>query len=95
MGASRNGLTSPIIFKPDGTLSHENYIEIILPHAHSEGERLLGDDVIFQQDHTTSHTHRELLAWCEENLKHFNDRWPSNSSDLNVLHYYVLGSYYK
>ena len=62
LGASKNGLASPIIFKSGGTFSHENYIEIILPRAHSEGERLLGDDFIFQQDHTTPHTHRELLA---------------------------------
>ncbi|CAF4104980.1 unnamed protein product [Rotaria sordida] len=91
LGTSKNGLTSPIIFKPDETLSHKNYIEAILQHAQAEGERLLGDNFIFQQDHATPHTHRETLAWCEENLTFFldNHRWPPNSLDLNVLNYYV------
>ncbi len=61
LGASKNGLTSPVIFNPSETLSHKNYIEIVLPHAQSECERLLGDDFIFQQDYATLHTQRESL----------------------------------
>ena len=91
LGASKNGLTSPIIFEPGETLSHKNYVDVILPHGKAEGERLLGDDFIYQQDHATPHTHQKSLEWCEENLKHFidNHRWPPNSPDLNVLDYYV------
>ncbi len=91
MGACRNGLTSPIIFKPGETLSHENYIDVVLPHARSEGKRLLGDDFIYQQDNARPHVHRMSLAWCEENLPHFisSKRWPANSPDLNMLDYHV------
>ena len=31
--ASKNGFMSSIIFKPGETLSHENYIDVVLPHA--------------------------------------------------------------
>jgi hypothetical protein len=91
IGAYKSGVTSPIICKPDETLSHKNYIEVVLPHAQSEDKRLLDDDFIFQQDNATPHTHRELLAWCEKNLIQFinKHRWPPNSPDLNVLNYYV------
>src|SRR5689334_22343671 len=65
LGASKNGLTSPIIFTPWETLLRKNYIEVVLSHAQSEGSRLLDDDFIFQQDNATSHTHDESLAWCE------------------------------
>jgi len=33
LGASKNGLTHPIIFEPDQTLAHENYIDVVLPRA--------------------------------------------------------------
>ncbi|CAF1428140.1 unnamed protein product, partial [Rotaria sp. Silwood1] len=91
LGASKNGLTSPIIFEPGETLSHKNYIEVLLPHAQSEGERLLGEDFIYQQDNATPHVHRKSLAWCEANFNQFigNHKWPPNSPDLNVLDYYV------
>ncbi|CAF5008323.1 unnamed protein product, partial [Rotaria socialis] len=36
LAASKNGLSLPIIFEPGETLTHENYIEIVLPHALSE-----------------------------------------------------------
>ncbi len=53
---------SPIISKPGKTLSHENYIETVLLHAQYEGERLLGDDFIYQQDNVMPHTHQGLFA---------------------------------
>ena len=91
LGASKHGLTSPIVFKPGETLSHINYINIVLPHAHSEGLRLLGDHFIFQQDNAKPHTHHASLQWCEENFADFISfqRWPPNSPDLNALDYHV------
>jgi hypothetical protein len=62
LGACKNGLTSPIIFKPGETLSHENYIEVVLPHAQAEGQRPLGDDFIYQQGNVIPHTHKKSLA---------------------------------
>ncbi len=66
-------------------------IEFVLPYAQAEGQRILGDNFIYQQANIKSHTYQKSLGWCKENLKHFidNHRWPPNSSDLNVLNYYV------
>lgn len=91
LGACKNGLTIPIIFKPGETLTHSNYIEIVLPHALAEGRRLLGDDFIYQQDNATPHTHKDSLAWIKNNFTRFIDenKWPPNSPDLNILDYHV------
>jgi len=62
LGASKNDLKSPIIYKPDETLSHKNYIGVLLPYAQSEGNRLLGKDFIYQQDNVTSYIQQEFLA---------------------------------
>lgn len=91
LGASKNGLTVPLIFKPGETLTHQNYIEVVLPHAKTEGLRLIGDDFIYQQDKATPHTHKDSLSWIKNNFPRFIDqnRWPSNSPDLNILDSYV------
>ncbi|CAF2096163.1 unnamed protein product [Rotaria magnacalcarata] len=62
LGACKEGLTAPIIFKPGDTLTHKNYIDIVLPHALAEGQRLLGEDFIYQQDNATPHTHKDSLT---------------------------------
>jgi hypothetical protein len=91
LGASKNGLTAPLIFEPGETLTHKNYIEVVLPHAQAEGQRLLGDDFIYQQDNARPHTHKDSLAWIKNHFTRFIDenRWPPNSPDLNILDYYV------
>lgn len=91
LGATKNGLTTPIFFKPGETLTHENYIDVVLPHALSEGHRLLGGHFIYQQDGATPHRHRKSQAWCAQNFPQFIEEktWPPNSPDLNVLDYYV------
>lgn len=68
LGASKHGLTSPVFFEPGETLSHSTYIDVVLPHAQSEGSDLFEDDFIFQQDNVTPHTHHKSLQWCEENF---------------------------
>ncbi|CAM4910769.1 unnamed protein product [Rotaria socialis] len=62
LAASKNGLSLPIIFEPGETLTHEKYVDIILPHARAECQRLLGDDFIYQQDNATSHKHKVSIA---------------------------------
>ncbi|CAF4275549.1 unnamed protein product, partial [Rotaria magnacalcarata] len=62
LGACKEGLTTPIIFKPGETLTHKNYIDIVLPHVLTEGQRLLGEDFIYQQDNATPHTHKDSLT---------------------------------
>ena len=47
VGAFEKDLASPIIFNLDERLSHENYTEVILPHAQSEGTRMLEATVSF------------------------------------------------
>ncbi|CAF4497109.1 unnamed protein product [Rotaria socialis] len=91
LATSKNGLSLPIIFEPGETLTHENYIEIVLPHARAEGQRLLGDDFIYQQDNATPHKHKDSIAWIKKNFPRFIDvkNWPPNSPDLNVLDYYM------
>ncbi|CAF4853186.1 unnamed protein product [Rotaria magnacalcarata] len=73
LAASKNGLSLPIIFEPSETLTHENYIEIVLPHALSEGQRLLGDNFIYQQDNATPHKHKDSIAWIKKNFPRFID----------------------
>ncbi|CAF4957938.1 unnamed protein product, partial [Rotaria socialis] len=84
LGACKEGLTTPIIFKPGETLTHKNYIDIVLPHALAEGQRLLGEDFIYQQDNATPHTHKDSLTWIRNNFSRFIDetKWPPNSPYL-------------
>ena len=91
LGASYKDLTAPIIFEPGETLKNKNYIGVVLPHALSEGRRLLGNYFIYQQDGATPHTHKDSQAWCARNFPRFidSDTWPPNSTDLNGLDYYV------
>jgi hypothetical protein len=91
LGAGKNGLTTPIVFKPGETLAHKNYIDVVLPHALSEGRRLLGKDFIYQQDGAMPHAHKESQAWCLANFSRFIDKntWPPNRPGLSVLDYYV------
>ena len=62
LAASKNTLSIPIIFESAETLTHENYIEIVLPHALAEDRWLLGDDFICQQDNATPHKHKGWTA---------------------------------
>ena len=91
LSASKNGLTSSIIFKLSVILSYKNYIEIVLSDAQSGGKRLTGKDFIYQQDNATPYIHTKLLTWYEENFVHFinNNRCSLNSPDLNILDYYM------
>ena len=70
---------------------HKNYIEAVLPHALAEGQRLLGDDFIYQQDNARPHIHKNSLSWIKGNFSQFIDqnKWPPNSPDLKVLNYFV------
>ncbi|CAF4224181.1 unnamed protein product, partial [Rotaria magnacalcarata] len=57
----------------------------------AEGQRLLGDEFIYQQDNATPHKHKDSIAWIKKNFPRFIDvkNWPPNSPDLNVLDYYM------
>ncbi|CAF3732736.1 unnamed protein product [Rotaria socialis] len=76
---------------PNETLTHENYIETVLPHARTEGQLLLGDGFIYQQDNATLHKDKHSIAWIKKIFPRFIDdkEWSPNSPDHNVLDYYV------
>ncbi|CAF4393824.1 unnamed protein product, partial [Rotaria magnacalcarata] len=87
LGACKEGLTTPIVFKPGETLTHKNYVDIVLPHALAEDQRLLGEDFIYQQDNAIPHTHKDSLTWIRNKFSRFIDetKWPPNSPNLSVL----------
>ena len=52
---------------------------------------MFGDDLTFQQDGATSHTHHLTQQWCHDNFPAFigKNHWPQNSPDLNPLDYSI------
>ena len=58
LGACHKGLTKPIIFEPNETLTQVNYINDVLPLALSEGKRLIGNTFIYQQVNARPHAAR-------------------------------------
>ncbi|CAF1555635.1 unnamed protein product [Adineta ricciae] len=74
-----------------GTVNHESYITKALPVALRYGNKVFGDNWIFQQDGAMPHQHHLTHQWCEANFPSFinKDRWPANSPDLNPLDYSI------
>lgn len=73
LGACHEGVTKPIIFEPNETLTQVNYINDVLPLALSEGIRLIGNTFIFQQDNARPHAARSSQTWCAQHLPDFLD----------------------
>ena len=86
LGVCSRGV-SPLIIFEKGTVDHTRFINKVLPVALKYGNQMFGDDWVFQQDGTTSHTHRSTQQWCKVNFPTFidKDHWPPNSPDLNPL----------
>ena len=61
------------------------------------GNKVLGDDWIFQQDGAMPHQHYRTQKWCQENFPSFIDKyhWPPNSPDLNPLDYSIWDDFVK
>ncbi|CAF1670370.1 unnamed protein product, partial [Adineta ricciae] len=74
-----------------GSVDHERYIKEVLPVALKYGNKIFGDDWIYQQDGATAHTHNLTQKWCKDNFPSFLDKeyWPPNSPDLNSLDYSI------
>ena len=81
----------PLVTLDKGTIDHGRYIKEVLPVAIKYGNKVFADDWTYQQNNATSHTHNLTQEWCEQNFPSFIDkyRWPSNSTDLNPLHYSI------
>ena len=90
LGACSAELT-PLVILDKTSVNHEVYIKEVLPVALKFGNKMLGDNWIYQQDGATSHTHQLTQAWCARHLPSFipKDRCPANSLDLNPLDYCI------
>ena len=88
MGASSKGVI-PLVILDKGTISHERYINEVLPVVLKSGNHMLAQSWRFQKDNVTAHTHHLTQKWCTDNLPGFipKDRRQANSSDLNPLDY--------
>ena len=67
LGAFSNGITRPVIIAK-GIVNHTNYINKIFPIALKDGNKLLGSNLILQQDGATPHTQQQ----CEEYFANLN-----------------------
>ncbi|KAA6399730.1 MAG: putative Transposable element Tcb1 transposase [Streblomastix strix] len=68
----------------DGTMESGQYIRILADHLKSDGQRLCGNNWIFQSDNDPKHTSKATKRWIKEN-KIKTIKWPSNSPDLNPI----------
>ena len=80
LGACFKGIT-PLVILDSGTVDHDYYIKKVLPVALKYGNKVFGDDWIFQQDGATPHSHHLTQKWCQENFPSFivKDHWPPNN----------------
>lgn len=90
LGACTEGVT-PLVILDKGTVDHARYISDVLPVALKYGNKVFGDNWVFQQDGARAHTHQKSQQWCKDKFPDFipAGRWPPNSPDLNPLDYSV------
>ena len=90
LGAYSKGI-SPLVIFDEGTVDHARYIQEVLPVALKYENKAFGNDWTFQQDGATPHIHQLTQQWCQKHFPLFidNDRYPSNSSNLNRLDYFI------
>ncbi|CAM4980319.1 unnamed protein product [Rotaria socialis] len=90
LGAFSKGIT-PLVILDERTVDHGYYINKVLPVVLKYGNKVFGDDWIFQQDGAKPHQHNLTQKWCQENFPSFidKDHWPPNSPDLNPLDYSI------
>ena len=90
LGACSKGLT-PLVIVDKEKVNHERYIKEVLPVAFRYGNKVFGNDWMFQQDGATPRTHHLSQEWCEENFPSLidKDHWAPNSPDLNPLDYSI------
>ncbi|CAF2182362.1 unnamed protein product [Rotaria magnacalcarata] len=90
LGVCSQGI-APLVTLDEGTVDHACYIEKVLPVALEYGNKVFGNDWIFQQDGAKPHQHYLTQQWCRNNFPSFIDKdcWPPNSPDLNPLDYSI------
>lgn len=90
LGVCSKGVT-PLVILDEGTVDHRYYIEKVLPTALKYGNKVFGNDWMFQQDGAKPHQYHLTQQWCRDNFPSFidKDHWPPNSPDLNPLDYSI------
>ena len=88
--ACSKGISLLVIFE-EGTVDHARYIQEVLLVALKYGNKAFGNDWTLQQDEATPHIHQLTHQWCQEHFPLFidNDRYSSNSPNLNPLDYSI------
>ncbi|CAF1528429.1 unnamed protein product, partial [Adineta ricciae] len=94
LGVCSKGV-SPLVIFEKGTVDHDRYIKEVLPIALKYGNKVFGNDWVFQQDGAKPHTHGKTQDWCAENFPSFidKDHWPPDSPDLNPLDYCIWNDF--
>lgn len=90
LGVCSKGIMPLVIFD-EGAVHHAYCIEKALPVALRHGNKVFGNDWIFQQDGAKPYQHYLTQQWYRDNFPSFigKDRWPANSPDLNPLDYSI------
>ena len=63
---------APLVILTDDYVEHNKYIKAVLPLVKKYGNKVFGDNWIFQQNNAMSHTHHWTQKWCNEDLSPFN-----------------------
>ncbi len=68
----------------EGRLNARAYIDLILQTLKEDGEKIIGEDFIFQQDGAECHTAKYSMDWFA--ASHISVLpWPSQNPDLNPI----------
>ena len=89
-GLSYNGPTKIVVLPEKTTFDSDFYTKNVLPVVKEAGNRLIGNDFIYQQDGAACHTSQQTIKCLNEMGIEFigPEKWPPNSPDLNPLDYF-------
>ena len=88
------GACKPVFLPPKTSFNADFYVSKVIPVVKAEGERLIGNDFLYQQDGARAHTSKkstEAFQKASISLLKGGD-WPPNSPDLNPMDYFFLES---
>ena len=92
MLSSEDDVMPSHFFKKQETITKEVYLRILMDVVKSWMEIVTsGKPYVFQQDGAPAHMSCLIQNWLSDNVDMFwsKEFWPPNSSDLNLLDYYI------